>query len=48
MGQNLSSNAPLVVEQEKEKEDSQWKKFSQKYSTNTNSMSQHDKYKRLK
>ena len=47
MGQNSSSNAPLV-EKEKEKKDSKLKKYSQKYSTNTNSTPQHDKYKRLK
>ena len=52
MGQSTSSNAhtPLLdsKQKNKEKKDSKWKKYSQKYSTNTNSIPQHDKYKRLK
>ena len=46
MDQSTSSNAPLLDSEQKnkEKEDSKWKEYSQKYSTNTNSMPQHDKY----
>ena len=49
MGQSTSSNAytPLLDSEQKNK-DSKWKKYSQKYSTNTNCIPEHEKYKRLK
>ena len=52
MGQSTSSNAYTPLRDSdpnnKEKENSKWKKYSQKYSTNTNSLPERDKYKRLK
>ena len=48
MGQSSSSIAYTSLPKQEEKEDSEWKKYSQKYSTNTSSFPERDNYKRLK